>query len=198
MKCTNHPDIDAAGVCVVCGKPFCAECIQIQDNRYLCEKHLQAAPAAKGSVKPGWALALNFFPGLGYLYLGDLQKALVVFLLFAGLTMLGDHGESHGLFIMALIAFAVVDGYRQAKAMCCAPAPTQEHTSPRRLHGGIVGGIILIVLGLFFLLDQMYDIDFEPILRMWPLVLVGVGGWMIWSHYRPKKDEEPPAQPPQL
>jgi predicted lipid-binding transport protein (Tim44 family) len=200
MKCTNHPEIEAAGVCVVCGKPFCAECIQIQDNRYVCDKHREDAPPAKESrVKPGWALVLNFFPGLGYLYLGDLTKALVVFLIFAGLTMLGGEDNGHGLFITALIAYAVVDGYRQAKAMNSAPAaPAQEPSSPSRLHGGIAGGIILIVLGLFLLLDQVYDIDFEPILRLWPLALIGMGGWLIYRHFKSREQEgEPPAEPPQ-
>jgi hypothetical protein len=196
MKCANHPEIDAAGVCVVCGKPFCAECIQIQDNRYVCEKHRQEAPAVKGPVKPGWALVLNFFPGLGYLYLGDLQKALVVFLLFAGLTMLNENGAGHGLFITALIAYSVVDGYRQARAMCCAPVPAQPVELPKRFQGAIVGGILLIVLGFFLLLDQVYDIDFEPIVRLWPLALIGVGGWLVFTHFRRKKQEEatePPA-----
>ena len=25
MKCTNHPEVDAAGMCVYCSKPFCKE-----------------------------------------------------------------------------------------------------------------------------------------------------------------------------
>ena len=27
MKCTNHSEVDAAGMCVCCGKPFCKECL---------------------------------------------------------------------------------------------------------------------------------------------------------------------------
>lgn len=41
MKCHNHPEKDAAGACVGCGKLFCADCmIEIHDKNY-CHKCVQ-------------------------------------------------------------------------------------------------------------------------------------------------------------
>lgn len=35
MKCANHPETDAVGMCVYCGKPFCSECIvEVQGKMY--------------------------------------------------------------------------------------------------------------------------------------------------------------------
>jgi len=35
MKCTNHPETDAAGACVYCGKLFCAAClVEIKGKNY--------------------------------------------------------------------------------------------------------------------------------------------------------------------
>lgn len=40
--------------------------------------------------------------------------------------------------------------------------------------GGLVGGLILIGLGVFFLLDQLFNFMAWPLL--WPLVVIGAGG----------------------
>ena len=41
MKCHNHPEKDAAGACVGCGKLFCSDClIEIHDKNY-CHKCVQ-------------------------------------------------------------------------------------------------------------------------------------------------------------
>ena len=35
MKCTNHPEVDAQGMCVYCGKPFCKDCmIEVKGKMY--------------------------------------------------------------------------------------------------------------------------------------------------------------------
>ncbi|MGB5107990.1 MAG: cell wall-active antibiotics response protein LiaF [Candidatus Zixiibacteriota bacterium] len=51
-------------------------------------------------------------------------------------------------------------------------------------------GLLLILLGVAFLGDNLrwYDFDFgEMIHRYWPVVLVALGGWMIFEKTRPKK-----------
>ncbi len=35
MKCTNHPEIDAQGMCMYCGKPFCKDCmVEVKGKMY--------------------------------------------------------------------------------------------------------------------------------------------------------------------
>lgn len=40
MKCTNHPEIDAQGMCAYCGKPFCNECLVEVKGRMYCKEDL--------------------------------------------------------------------------------------------------------------------------------------------------------------
>ncbi len=37
MKCYNHHDRDAFGVCKACGKGLCLECIEKQDGIVVCK-----------------------------------------------------------------------------------------------------------------------------------------------------------------
>ncbi len=36
-ECENHPDRDAVGGCVICGKPLCEDCAREQNGRVFCE-----------------------------------------------------------------------------------------------------------------------------------------------------------------
>lgn len=37
MKCTNHPEVDAQGMCVYCGKPFCKDCLVEVKGKMYCK-----------------------------------------------------------------------------------------------------------------------------------------------------------------
>jgi hypothetical protein len=37
MKCVNHPEIDAIGTCVYCGKFFCQDCLVEANGRMYCK-----------------------------------------------------------------------------------------------------------------------------------------------------------------
>ena len=55
MKCTNHPEIDAQGMCAYCGKPFCNDCLVEVKGRMYCKADLaNVIDEAKqsGSVQP--------------------------------------------------------------------------------------------------------------------------------------------------
>ena len=40
MKCTNHPEREATGMCAYCGKPFCEECLVEVKGRMYCKQDL--------------------------------------------------------------------------------------------------------------------------------------------------------------
>lgn len=40
MKCTNHPEVDAQGMCVYCGKAFCSECLVEVKGKMYCKDDL--------------------------------------------------------------------------------------------------------------------------------------------------------------
>ena len=40
MKCTNHPETEADGMCAYCGKPFCKDCLVEVKGRMYCKADL--------------------------------------------------------------------------------------------------------------------------------------------------------------
>ena len=54
MKCTNHPEVDAAGMCVYCGKPFCKECLIEVKGKFYCKDDIQNVidDAKQSSAQP--------------------------------------------------------------------------------------------------------------------------------------------------
>jgi len=97
-----------------------------------------------------------------------------------------------GPLMLAVMAFAAVDAHRQARAMnaggAAAPGPLSAPGQSLR----IAGGVLLILLGVLFFLEQAYDIDLEALSELWPLVLIGLGAWMLWSHFRKVREGEKP------
>lgn len=54
--------------------------------------------------------------------------------------------------------------------------------------GGFLPGIILVILGMIFLLDQaFYWFDFDYI---WPLLLIGIGVMLLYRSTSPKREEQ--------
>lgn len=55
MKCTNHPEREADGMCTYCGKPFCKECLVEVKGRMYCKDDIgnvldEAKQQAQGAV----------------------------------------------------------------------------------------------------------------------------------------------------
>ena len=58
MKCTNHPEVEAQGMCAYCGKPFCNDCLVEVKGRMYCKADLgnvldeakQTASAAQPTI----------------------------------------------------------------------------------------------------------------------------------------------------
>lgn len=40
MKCTNHPDVEAQGMCTYCGKPYCNDCLVEVKGKMYCKADL--------------------------------------------------------------------------------------------------------------------------------------------------------------
>lgn len=61
-------------------------------------------------------------------------------------------------------------------------------------NGNIAGGLVLIILGAIFSFKTFFDINlFSYIKNMWPLVLIGLGVWII---VKEKDDHQTPGNPP--
>jgi hypothetical protein len=205
MKCAVHSDVDAVGYCRNCGKAMCSICVRPVRDVLYCEDCLAtvigipgAAPAvASGTAasvtfavppppvpprpggSPGVAFFLGLFPGLGAVYNGEYNKALIHIVVFAAIIvgLSSDPGDGGALTLSLLLAgfvfYMAFDAMRTAKAKSIgeSTADPLEAWSKNRP----VGPIILIALGALFLLNNFDWFPFRFIWRLWPLVLIGVG-----------------------
>jgi len=208
MKCTVHSEVDATGYCRNCGKALCAVCVRPVHDVFYCEDclatvlgHPAPAPAAPTAAvtsasaaptrarNPGAAFVLGFlFPGLGAVYNGQYNKALIHIVVFAtfilGLSSDMDGGMKAvlGILLGGFIFYMAFDAMRtaQSKQRGETPADSLESWSKNRP----VGPIILIVLGAIFLLNNFNWFPFYRLARFWPLILIIAGGLMFRNRLR--------------
>jgi hypothetical protein len=201
MKCAAHPEVDATGFCRNCGKAVCGVCVRPVRDVLYCEDCLatvlghtgaardlaapttsvpptSAAPTHAGN--PGLAFVLGFlFPGLGAVYNGQYNKALIHIVVFAtlilGLSSDMDGGMKAvlGILLAGFIFYMGFDAMRTAQAQRRGEAsvdPLQAWSKERP-----IGPIVLIVAGALFLLNNFDLLPFYRIERFWPLILIAVG-----------------------
>ena len=143
---------------------------------------LPAAVPSKGN--PGVAFLLGMIPGLGAIYNGEYNKALIHIVVFAAIIVglssdIGDGGEVALSFVLAgFIFYMAVDAMRTVKARNVGevvqdPLESWSKTRP-------IGPLLLIGLGGLFLLNNFGFFDFFRVRQLfWPLVLIGVGILML-------------------
>jgi hypothetical protein len=68
------------------------------------------------------------------------------------------------------------------------PTPPSPPLSPpkKAKKPGITGGLILIVIGALFLLNNFIP-DFD-VCDYWPLILVAIGASLLWNSWRKKQE----------
>jgi Domain of unknown function (DUF5668)/B-box zinc finger len=207
MKCAVHPDAEATGFCRNCGKPMCGACVRPVRDVYYCEDCLatvmgaSAAAPPSGSLpapplplppaptsgpggNPGLAFLLGLVPGLGAIYNGEYNKALIHIVVFAAIIVglssdIGDGPTVALAFVLVgFIFYMAIDAMKTVKARNAGepvqdPLEVWSKTRP-------VGPLILIAVGALFLLNNFGFFDFFRIRQIfWPLVLIGVGVLML-------------------
>ena len=64
MKCTSHPKKDAAGICTVCGSPFCSDCLIQVKRKNICvecaSSKIDAGASTSESVKESESKPMAF------------------------------------------------------------------------------------------------------------------------------------------
>jgi hypothetical protein len=123
-------------------------------------------------------------PGLGAIYNGEYNKALIHIVVFAAIIVglssdIGDGGEVALSFVLVgFIFYMAVDAMRTVKARNAGetvqdPLESWSKTRP-------IGPLLLIGLGGLFLLNNFGFFDFFRVRQLfWPLVLIGVGVLML-------------------
>lgn len=224
MNCYLHPDTAAAAFCRSCGRPLCAVCERPAEGTVFCQDHVPAAPqmdAADPSnpyvqpgpapvpspvhTSPGLAFLLGWIPGVGAIYNGQYLKGLVHAVIFGLLISLVNSADNTpgepllGVILMGFMFYMPFEAYHTAKKRQLG-VPVDEWSSfisqNRPAGRAPVGPIILIVIGILFLLDTLHIVEFREIGRFWPIILIVVGAYMLWSRISPSSRIPPPVGPP--
>jgi hypothetical protein len=189
MKCSYHPAVDFQEACSVCSKPLCAECTHKIKAKPYCQDCLvqgaEGAATVKGlklpSDAPKRAAFCAVIPGMGAVYNSEYTKAITYFAVFGALSVMGD--RVHGIFgfgAFVFLLFTMFDAYRSAEAI--ARRRIQTGLAPDNPPGQdktIIGwGIVLIVLGVIFLLQNI--ISFYFLNRLWPVVFILLGAYLVY------------------
>jgi hypothetical protein len=159
---------------------------------------MAARPTAPPGKNPAAAGLLSFFPGLGHVYLGLYKRGIVFFAILVLLIAIADrpHTGPFGMLIPFWWIFVLIDAVRQARAINATGMPEPGffgEEKPFKADGGLTFGIFLILIGLFFLLDRIVDIDLGFLLDWWPALLVAFGGWQVFAYFQEKKRREEAA-----
>jgi hypothetical protein len=136
-----------------------------------------------GNTNAAIAFILGLVPGLGAVYNGEYNKALIHIVVFAAMIVginsdIGDGATvALGFMIAGFIFYMAFDAMRTAKARGAGQAAPDalESWSKERP----VGPIILIGLGALFLLNNFSWFAFYRVKMLWPLILIGVGVLMF-------------------
>jgi Domain of unknown function (DUF5668) len=157
-----------------------------------------ALPPPLAIKKPALAAFLSMFPGLGNIYNGLYLRGLIFFLIF--ITMVGivvkdgSNAPFFGPAIAFFLLFNIIDAYRQAvlinygyqQDLGILDLPKR----PRPGQGGFAAGVILVLIGVYALLEQYVRIDLDWLFDLWPLLAIALGGWLIWGTVRDRKKEQ--------
>ncbi len=192
MKCAYHPTAESQEFCSTCNRPLCPECSHQIKGKVYCQDCLVRGAEWAAAVKdlrmpadsPKRAALCSLIPGMGAVYNNEYLKALTFFAVFAALVMLGDRVDGvFGFGAFAFLIFTMFDSYRTAEARARArvegilPEPTID--KDRTI---VAWGIFLIVLGVLFLLQNI--IPYYFLNRMWPLVVILLGGYLVYRALR--------------
>jgi hypothetical protein len=130
------------------------------------------AAAPRAALKNPWvALALSVvLPGVGQVYNGQLAKAFVFFLGFAGaIYFTANVNPFFGFTIPFTYLFNLVDAYRSAALGVGRPDSLDDAAeSP-------AWGITLVALGALLLFHNLGWLDLQRLSRYWPLLLIVLG-----------------------
>lgn len=141
-------------------------------------------PPAHRAGNPGVAFLLGLIPGLGAIYNGEYNKALIHIVVFAAIIVglssdVGDGAAVALSFVLVgFIFYMAVDAMRTVRARNSGEAvqdPLESWSKTRP-----IGPVLLIGLGALFLLNNFGFFDFFRVRQIfWPLVLIGVGVLML-------------------
>jgi TM2 domain-containing membrane protein YozV len=141
-------------------------------------------------TSPALAFILGWIPGVGAIYNGQYIKGLVHAVIFGVIvTLISSNDEGAGtpflgIMLAAFVFYMPFEAYHTAKKRQMG-ITVDEWSSlisqDRIANRAPMGPIILIGIGFLFLLDTLHLLDFHRIGRFWPVLLIVIGAYMLYS-----------------
>jgi hypothetical protein len=155
------------------------------------------------SVSPGLAFILGLIPGVGAIYNGQYAKGLIHVLILGTLISIASSGGLNGggeplfgLMITAFFFYMAFEAYHTAKRRQMGEA-VDEFSSlfplKRRSNRFPVGPVLLIGIGVLFLLNNMDVLRFRDLARFWPVFLIAIGAYMLYTRLTGEPSVQPEA-----
>jgi hypothetical protein len=192
--------VESQESCNACKKLLCGECAHKIKGKAYCQDCLVEGAEWAATIKglklptdsPRRAALCAIIPGLGAVYNSEYLKAVTYFAVWAALALLG--ARVSGVFVFAAIVFVLFtmfDAYRTAEAMVRTRLKAVPVSEAFQRDKTIVGwGVFLMVLGVFFLLENV--IPFHFFNRLWPLIFVFLGAYLVYRALQ-KSTSQPAA-----
>jgi hypothetical protein len=143
-------------------------------------------------VSPPLALFLGMIPGVGAIYNGQYAKGLVHAIIWGMLMSIANSSAARGMepifvmLVMAWWAYMIFEAYHTARKRRAGEF-VDEYSSIIDLRGNRghlpVAGIALILLGTLLLLHTLDLLDFDRVMRFWPVLLILGGLYLLWSRF---------------
>jgi Domain of unknown function (DUF5668) len=147
-------------------------------------------PVVGVQTSPALAFLLGLIPGVGAIYNGQYLKGLVhaiILGLLMSLASAADGTAGQPFLVLLVIAFwfyMPFEAYHTAKKRQIG-VPVEEWSSllgPAPRSGRVpLGPIILIGIGVIFLLDTLHILEFREFGRFWPVILILLGAYLLYS-----------------
>lgn len=59
--------------------------------------------------------------------------------------------------------------------------PRSDRSQRRDIGGPLILGTIVVLVGVYFLLRETFQIDIPNIGRLWPIAVILIGGWFVYE-----------------
>jgi TM2 domain-containing membrane protein YozV len=161
-------------------------------DKIIIQKRPPKSPAAAGILS-------GFFPGAGTLYNGQVEKAILYIVIFAGLVTFQTRAFApqpfSGIILGFFYVFQIVDSVNSAKEINRRallenggekPLPVRPAGRAASPSGSVFWGAVLMGLGVVFLLANFDLIDFDRIWDFWPVVVIVIGLKMVADYFSKK------------
>jgi hypothetical protein len=202
MKCSYHPTVESQESCNACSKSLCGECAHRIKGKAYCQDCLIQGAEWAATIKglklptdsPRRAALCAIIPGLGAVYNSEYLKAITYFAVWSALALLGSRVSGiFGFGATVFVLFTMFDAYRSAEAKVRARLNSIPILETARQDKTTVGwGIFLMILGVFFLLENV--IPFHFLNKLWPLLFVLLGAYLVYRALQNRQSQTAVAQ----